>query len=221
MFVVFHDVRSCDAFSRLSARSAAELQRRIQSDRSFSLGFIAVAAGLGLGGIVRWACSLGLSDEVRWFIFHFDLHFQWVFEAARWGALCGQLHCLNVVVALTPRVLILETSESDTSKCQLAHFAAKCGHLHILQFLASANLEGLHYRNGVSTFFLLFYLLQSGKVPAHFACKEGHVDCLEFLARVCPQSIADRDFVRFSQQIIDLNLDWPHTSIFCMLCRSC
>ena len=65
VFVVFHDVRYCDVFSRLRARSMDELQPRIDVNESFSLGFIGVAAGLGLSGIVRWACSLGLSNEVR------------------------------------------------------------------------------------------------------------------------------------------------------------
>ena len=61
--VVFHVVRSFDAISRLRALPVEELQRRVELG-SGSLGFIGVAAGLGLAEIVHWGCSLGLSDDV-------------------------------------------------------------------------------------------------------------------------------------------------------------
>ena len=44
-----------------------ELQRRLECRKrtsSGSFGFVGVAAGLGLCEIVRWGCSLGLSDDV-------------------------------------------------------------------------------------------------------------------------------------------------------------
>ena len=210
MFVLLTPFPDCVLVQQLSCSFASKARALLVWDL-LVLPLDLVLAGLCVG--------LVLSDCVMMFVgvVFVMILFQWVYEAARWAALCGQLRCLNIVAALNPQVLILGTSASASAKCQLAHFAASCGHLHILQFLASANLEGLHYRNGVSTFFLLFYLLQNGVGPAHFACKEGHVDCLEFLARVCPQSFADRDFVRFSQQIIDLNLEWLDTSILCKL----
>ena len=99
---VFHTVRALDAMRRLRALSADELQRRLTFGGSgSSIGFVGLAAALGLAPIVKWACSgpqavLGSTD---------DNLCQRILEAARWAALCGQVNCLRIATACDPTVL--------------------------------------------------------------------------------------------------------------------
>ena len=70
---MFHAVRAFDATRRLRALSADELQRRVTFDSErgeLNIGFVGLAAALGVTSIVKWACSgseavFGPPDEVQ------------------------------------------------------------------------------------------------------------------------------------------------------------